>query len=212
MTVSTPFAPAHPLAAEPIAAGVASGTGPEALARIAEPGIAAAIWERAAPPGFLAWIEALPHHALPTLRATLAPEGVLAALETAAERLPEGAWRRFLVADAADLACRFAAILGASRLRVRLEVVVDDACRRFHLDRVTARLLCTYCGPGTECGPAGPSSSSGAPTSVRQLAPGSAAILRGALWPGERTGLLHRSPPIAGTGETRLLLAIDPDA
>ncbi|NBZ89164.1 DUF1826 domain-containing protein [Stagnihabitans tardus] len=32
---------------------------------------------------------------------------------------------------------------------------------------------------------------------------------RGTLWPGEDCGLLHRSPPIAGTGETRLLLVIE---
>lgn len=35
--------------------------------------------------------------------------------------------------------------------------------------------------------------------------------LRGTLWPeGPRSGLLHRLPPIEGTGETRLVLVLDP--
>ncbi|MEM9762584.1 MAG: DUF1826 domain-containing protein, partial [Pseudomonadota bacterium] len=36
-------------------------------------------------------------------------------------------------------------------------------------------------------------------------------ILRGTQWPETpRSGLLHRSPPIEGTGEARLILVIDP--
>jgi len=31
-----------------------------------------------------------------------------------------------------------------------LATVHDDACRKFHVDRRSARLLCTYAGPGTE--------------------------------------------------------------
>lgn len=35
--------------------------------------------------------------------------------------------------------------------------------------------------------------------------------MRGKLWPpGPDPQLLHRSPPIEGTGETRLMLALDP--
>ena len=35
-------------------------------------------------------------------------------------------------------------------------------------------------------------------------------LFRGRLWPGDLPcRLLHRSPPIAGSGETRLLLVID---
>ncbi|GGG66682.1 hypothetical protein GCM10011415_11900 [Salipiger pallidus] len=40
---------------------------------------------------------------------------------------------------------------------------------------------------------------------------GSPIVLRGTRWPeSPLSGLLHRSPPIAGTGETRLLLVLDP--
>ena len=38
-------------------------------------------------------------------------------------------------------------------------------------------------------------------------------ILRGTNWPSAaKPGLLHRSPPIEGTGETRLVLVLDPIA
>jgi len=40
---------------------------------------------------------------------------------------------------------------------------------------------------------------------------GAPILLRGTLWPEHpRSGLLHRSPPIEGTGETRLVLVLDP--
>ncbi|WP_461406132.1 DUF1826 domain-containing protein [Falsiruegeria mediterranea] len=44
--------------------------------------------------------------------------------------------------------------------------------------------------------------------SPHQLAP---ILLRGTLWPDQsKSRLVHRSPPIEGTGEARLLLVLDP--
>jgi hypothetical protein len=46
---------------------------------------------------------------------------------------------------------------------------------------------------------------------VFQVATGAPFVLRGTLWPEKpASGLLHRSPPIAATGETRLVLVLDP--
>jgi hypothetical protein len=43
------------------------------------------------------------------------------------------------------------------------------------------------------------------------VATGAPILLRGTLWPGDPpSGLMHRSPPIEGTGETRLVLVLDP--
>lgn len=42
------------------------------------------------------------------------------------------------------------------------------------------------------------------------VATGSGLLMRRALWPGEGTEPLHHSPPIEGSGETRLLAVIDP--
>ena len=71
-----------------------------------------------------------------------------------------------------------------------------------------ARLVCTYRGTGTQYG----TGLNGAdPDRIFTVPPSSPIILRGTLWPEHpASGLLHRSPPIAGTGETRLLLVLDP--
>jgi len=98
--------------------------------------------------------------------------------------------------------------MSAPYLRLRLDVVRTNACRKFHIDAVTARLICTYRGTGTQYG----ISTDGAdPKRVFTVPTGAPIILRGTLWPADLpSGLLHRSPPIVDTGETRLLLVIDP--
>lgn len=87
---------------------------------------------------------------------------------------------------------------------LRLDVVTRNACRRFHIDAVTARLVCTYRGTGTRYGV---STGGGEPRRVFTVPTGSPIVLRGMRWPETPlSGLLHRSPPIEGTGETRLVL------
>jgi hypothetical protein len=44
---------------------------------------------------------------------------------------------------------------------------------------------------------------------VPPLAGAEVAPMRGTLWPGEETALLHRAPPIDGTGSVRLLVVLD---
>lgn len=189
--------------------GVATGTAPETLARIEDAGVAAAVWQRARDPAFAAWIDGLAPDRLPRLRTKVAPAHAANAVHAACAQAgtPRGALRDRLAEDAGALALIFAGLMGAPMLRLRLDVVEDDACRRFHCDRVLARLLCTYRGAGTEYGAGAPGAR---PTDVRALEPGAAAVFRGALWPGEETRLLHRSPPMARGGMARLLLVLDP--
>ncbi len=189
--------------------GVARGGARQVLGRIAEPGQAAAIWTRGRSRRFADWIDALPAENLPGLRvdcpvARLA-ETAGAACETAG--LPASGARGVLCADIALLGDLFARVMGCDRLRLRLDVVNDDACARFHLDNVPARLLCTYRGSGTEYGLR---RAEGDPDPVARMRSGDAGLFRGGTWPGApRPGLVHRSPPIAGTGATRLLLVMD---
>jgi hypothetical protein len=190
-------------------AGIARGANPEALAAIARPGNAVALWERDLPRGFATWIDGLPPARLPVLRATGAPSVLLPHLDHAAAHLPPAPWRDFLLADILDLAHRFARILGTRTLRLRLEAIDHDACHRFHVDRVRARLLCTYRGAGTEL--AHPAPAGETPEPLERLQTGTVAILRGSRWPArEATGLLHRSPPFGRGDATRLLLVLDP--
>ena len=189
--------------------GVARGAAPAVLGRVAESGQAAAIWARGRTPGFAAWIDALPPERLPSLRASCAVARMAEAAGKACDMAmtPEGGGRYMLCDDIVALGEMFGQLMGCDHLRLRLDVVRTDACRRFHCDNVPARLLCTYRGRGTEYGLA---RDGGDPDPVLRMAAGDAGLFRGGAWPGApRTGLLHRSPPIAGRGEARLLLVLD---
>ncbi|MET0247998.1 MAG: DUF1826 domain-containing protein, partial [Sphingomonas sp.] len=57
---------------------------------------------------------------------------------------------RELGGDIAMLAQHVAAIAGCDTVAIRLEIVETDACKRFHSDYVSARLISSYAGRGTQ--------------------------------------------------------------
>ncbi|KIC07549.1 hypothetical protein RA19_23600 [Leisingera sp. ANG-M1] len=178
-----------------------------ALPGIKQPGVAAAIWQRDPAPEFANWISGLPPEKLPKLRSLVGVDALEGCIQAACSLAgtPAGPERDMLAGDIAALGFLMSEIMETPLLHVRLEVVTTNACRRFHVDNMTARLLCTYLGAGTQLAQPG---AEAAPLSVSS---GSAVLLRGRRWPGkEQTALLHRSPPIEGTGETRFLAVIDP--
>lgn len=129
--------------------------------------------------------------------------GSPAAVFAALPRLPVA-----LAADIHDLARRFAALTGRSTARVRLEAVDGDSCRKFHADYTDLRLVTSYAGPGTDI-----RTTTAEEAPVHRLRAGDIALFKGRLFPGEPPVLLHRSPPIEGTGERRVVLVLDtPDA
>lgn len=183
---------------------------PERLSAITEKNSAALIWRRDMPADVLTWLDALSPKRLPSTRLVLRPASVGKAVEQIfdATGMPRGPERSWLEGDIADLAQRFADIMSAPYLRLRLQAVATDACRKFHIDAITARLICTYRGPGTQFGI---SDGGDEPEHPAQVATGVPMILRGTRWPSDPpAGLVHRSPPIAGTGTTRFVLVIDP--
>jgi hypothetical protein len=192
------------------ATGVTIVTTPEGLRRFRDPDCAAAIWHRRPAPGFQGWLDGLDPAQLPNGRCVLHRTQ----LRTAATELcaiaetPQGAERDSLIDDVAALSEMFADLMNAGYLRLRLQAVTTNACRKFHVDAITGRLVCTYRGTGTQYGISG---DGGDPAQVFTTPTGAPILLRGTLWP-ERpaSGLLHRSPPIEGTGETRLVLVLDP--
>ncbi|MEM6371488.1 MAG: DUF1826 domain-containing protein [Pseudomonadota bacterium] len=192
------------------AIGVAVADSAADLQAFLRPGSAAALWRRQMPRDVQGWLADLDTDLLPRARVVLSLDGVAAALSDLCDRsaLPEGPERAWLCADIEELAQTFAALMNTRYIRLRLDVVTTNACRRFHIDALTARLVCTYRGTGTQYGisPAG-----GEPTRVFTVQTGAPILLRGTLWPQTPpSGLLHRSPPIEGTGETRLVLVLDP--
>lgn len=182
----------------------------DGLSCFKKPGCAAAILRRQPDPNFQRWIEAIDPGELPKIRTILPPGDVESAMVDLFDahgvaRCPQSAW---LIQDIATLAAHFNALVPAPFTRLRLDVTKTDACRRFHIDAVVARLICTYRGTGTQYGI---STDGNEPQKVFTVPTGVPMVLRGNNWPEPPcSGLLHRSPPIAGTGEVRLVLVIDP--
>jgi len=135
-----------------------------------------------------------------------------AVAEAAASFRLEPSLADWLADDILALARLYRETTRAARLVVRIETVVDDACRLFHTDNVRFRLATTYRGPGTQwLDPADAAPRpDGEPGPIREMARGAIAMMRGGkAATTEAPALPHRSPPIDGTGVTRLFVAID---
>lgn len=190
--------------------GVGIAEAPEGLSAIHHPGCAAAVWRRDPLPSFQSWIDTLEPRHLPKARVILRPKDVRDAAFQICETsgTPDCDEREMLIDDAAALADLLAGVMRVPCLRLRFDVVTTNACRKFHIDTVTARLVCTYRGTGTQYGV---STNGTDPGCIFTVPTGAPILLRGTSWPEHpKSGLLHRSPPIAGTGETRLVLVLDP--
>lgn len=186
----------------------------EDLAAIRRPEVALVSWPRHLPDGLAVWLDGITPDALPDLRLLVAPAELAKALPPLLERqgLRPSPHRAALVADIGRLAIFFAALTGEPVVDVRLERVRDNACSKFHRDCVRARLLTTYRGPGTQWvrPEHGEAALRASPFTgpIEQLPAHAVAIFKGSCADAGR-GIVHRSPPIAGTGIDRLLLCLN---
>jgi hypothetical protein len=187
----------------------------DGLADVRKPGTELVIWRRTLSADLPRWLGQLAVISLPDLRMLLRPDNLSDALEQELDEcgMTGGEMRAALVADVVALARCFAHITRSNLVDVRLERVSNDACWRFHRDCVEARLLTTYLGPGTEWVP--PAHAEKALQQQKQyrgplehLEHHDVAIFKGSC-AGSGSGIVHRSPPITGTGQTRLLLCIN---
>ena len=146
--------------------------------------------------------------------------------------------RALVAADIDRLSMIMARMTGARAVRVKLHSCDGDVCRIFHVDHVAVRLITTYTGPGTDWlednaarrehlggrGLPRPATIDGINnaivadwTRVHRLPRFAIAALRGnrphdhhSQHPRDTTpAIVHRSPPIAGTGITRLRLVVE---
>lgn len=200
-------------------APVATGRRPEVLEKVHDPIVDLALWRRRLPAGLAHWLDALPPALLPATRIDLHVSEVPAALHAACDvaATPRCALRDALVTDIGVLSARFARITGSAQVRLRLEPIQDNACRRLHRDCVPVRLLTTYRGPGTEwVAPRFADKALARPDDyagpLHRMPRQAVALFKGCGFAGqalEERGIVHRSPPIAGTGITRLVLCLD---
>lgn len=180
---------------------VAFGHDPASLDAIARPKAALVIWWRSLPDDLRLRLAALDLDTIDDVSVDIDADAPLDS--TLRDAGYPGAVVVPLAGDIGLLIRRHAALTGEDRLSLRLEVVETDACRRFHADYVTLRLLCTYAGPGTQwCRAA-------ASDAICEVPTGAVGVFKGRMLLAPPT-VLHRSPPIVATGERRLVLAIDP--
>ncbi len=187
----------------------------EGLAAIGNPGVELVIWRRALPSRLQTWLEGMDPSRLPDMRFLVQPSDLRQAVESRLDDcgMPRGDMRDLLIGDVDGLVSAFAAITRSDLVDVRLERVSNDSCWKFHRDYVEARLLTTYRGPATEW--VHPHHAGQALREQKQytgptesLGKNDVAVFKGSS-AGPDSGIVHRSPPIAGTGRTRLLLCLN---
>lgn len=173
------------------------------------------LWRRPLPQCLTAWLNRMDTQDLPQLRILVDVGDVREALGNAISQVDArfAAMRELLIIDIEMLAQAFAQVAQTRQVDIRLERIEDNACRFFHRDSVHFRLLTTYRGPSTEwvepefaqialrnsgrfCLP------------IRRLEDYDVAMFKGSVSAPNR-GVVHRSPPISTTGETRLFLCIN---
>ena len=104
-------------------------------------------------------------------------------------------------------------VMATPEVDIRLETIRHDACWKFHRDHVPARLLTTYRGPGTEWvhprdGAAALSEQKSFRGRIERFPEHSVGLFKGSRG-GSRAGIVHRSPPVALSGEVRLFLCLN---
>ncbi|MBP7337225.1 DUF1826 domain-containing protein [Niveispirillum sp.] len=185
------------------------------LSKILNPDVSLAVWDRSRPHTLLDGMAGLCPAHLPQGRvlvwlpdAPSALSGILAETPIAATALG-----RALRDDILMLVRRFAVIADTDIVDIRLDRLRHDACWKFHRDQVRLRLLATYRGPATQIVPQvqaeealrdqqlyhGP---------LEEFPDGAVALFKGTQ-AGPVGGVVHRSPPIAGTGTVRSLLCLN---
>jgi Protein of unknown function (DUF1826) len=138
-----------------------------------------------------------------------------------------GALPSTLAADILDLCDLYFSLTDCATVHVQLAFVHTDKCRRFHVDNLGLRLLCTYSGPGTEWLPDAYAHRQAVydcecpaharndalvkdPRQIKKVRTGDVVIMKGERFPGNAgAGIIHRSPPIQSSGISRLVLTID---
>ncbi len=185
------------------------------LAAIKRPNVELALWSRNLPDDFKSWLDLISPSNLPDIRLLVRPEDLKKALTPYLEScgMPNGEMRDFLLEDINTLVGTFSNITESEHVDVRLEHVTNDACWKFHRDCVEARLITTYRGPSTEwvqhfhaadalqdqkeySGP------------LEQFDLFDVAFFKGSC-AGSGSGIVHRSPPIQGTNQSRLILCLN---
>jgi len=196
------------------------GEQPDVLLSITDPRVNLSLWQRPQDPDIVNEVQALRATQLRDVRRSTSLQSFDDDFRVLLQK--QGVDPRdftFLHADLHRLVSLFAKIAPGPEFRFRLFTTDRDDCRRFHLDRTSLRLMCTYRGPGTEW----LTDAQVDRVALTKSAPNESIIRFGEpshfepFWVGilrgdsknAGQGLVHRSPPVSGSGEIRLLFCLD---
>ena len=182
----------------------------EDLSIVKQTGLSGLIWERPIDPSAQGWIDSISATNLSSVDVVCDIEHLEDKIANICDAagIPTSGERHWFESDILQLATVFTQNMRAPSVRVRIDVVKDNACSKFHIDNVLARLICTYRGPGTQYGLTFEGEE---PEEVSSAPRGAPFLLRGRKWPDNSVApLRHRSPPIEGTDITRIVLVLDP--
>ena len=196
-------------------ADTVEGDRSKVLRRIHHPKVALALWHRDLPPRLCHWLTSLPLGRLPRGRLLAQKAEFDCAFDEflANSETPRSEEAALFVADAVSITTLFAEIAETALVDISLTVIQHDSCWKFHRDQVTLRALTTYFGPGTQYVDAPDARRAlkeqkafGGP--VREIPTHTIAMFKGETDASNR-GVVHRSPPIAATGRSRLVLTLN---
>ncbi|KPZ54202.1 hypothetical protein AN391_03005 [Pseudoalteromonas sp. P1-13-1a] len=213
---------------EPLHRRAAINSDANVLPQIYNENINIAVWQRNLESTLTEAVNTLINtNALKPLELALSPDNafdqLIKALKPTEQNYNEA---KALCEDIALLIEMFCCLFDLKRAGLRLKVLNNPMCPRFHVDKIPCRLVATYQGVATQwlnhsdvdrsklgAGNLGkPDEESGLFTStshINQLNQGDIALLKGEYWDeNEGAGLVHRSPPVAAN-EQRLLLTLD---
>ncbi|MET1257210.1 DUF1826 domain-containing protein [Aliikangiella maris] len=196
---------------------------PEVLTHIYQEMINIAVWQRELSLSLKNSIDSfIKDNPVYQVAMTVAPQNVIANLNQTISSSEQSE----LIENIAELVDMFCCLFELRHAGLRLTVLNNAMCPKFHVDRVPCRLVSTYRGMATQWLPdhiidrtklgagsnGNPDHESGLylnEKNIQKLEAGDVALLKGELWENnENAGLVHRSP-ILPIGESRLLLTLD---
>lgn len=175
-------------------------------------------WQRKLSEYVYAYSTLLAEHQIEVVR-EISPEEVFSELNSL---LPDSQYKHAFLEDVHLLSDMICCIFDCKSAGLRLITLDHAMCPKFHTDKISGRLICTYMGKGTQWLPHttnGGLESLNEIKALRQMEEqhtilsakqGDVLLLKGDAWPkNEGRGAIHRSPPNSLI-QRRVLLTLDP--
>ncbi|EKE79950.1 hypothetical protein A10D4_12238 [Idiomarina xiamenensis 10-D-4] len=199
------------LAHQTVAEHAPHGEDVSILTRFFDDGVNAACWQRSLSAPLQHYAQYLCQTTPLSLNRQVDEHSVRHLLE---RHLPEHAARHQLIDDVQLLVAMAMVLFDANNIGLRLRVLDNAMCPKFHVDKLMCRWLCTYHGAATEWlanDDVARQSMTALTEQPRYASCGEVMLLKGEAWPGNAgNGLVHRSPAIQNKATKRLLLSLDP--